>query len=75
MTYKRKTLKVEKLRETVNSILADSAPHMIRERVCAAMILEEVLMDTGNYKGFGYVDISDARHPDFDDSRRVYYGG
>lgn len=75
MAAKRKTFKVDEFRKAMNEIIANSADFMTRERICIAVILEDILMETGNYHGFGYIDISDTSHPNFDDSRRVYFGG
>jgi hypothetical protein len=54
MARKRKTVEVEALRKRINLMLAD--PQSGSEtRTALARVLEGVLMDTNNYKGFGYV--------------------
>jgi len=54
MARKRKTVSVEALRAKINARLADettgSAP-----RMALASLLESVLMDSGNYRGFNYL--------------------
>jgi hypothetical protein len=74
----RKTYPVEDLKAFVNNALAsvDSLPE---GRVAASVILERVLMDTGNYKGFQYVLPGGEQVPiqefvrDYDATRRRYY--
>jgi hypothetical protein len=54
MAIKRKTYEVEKLRAYVNKALAND--HWTAEQKQAmAFLLESVLMDTGNYRGFNYL--------------------
>lgn len=61
---RRKTIEVWKVRDWCQNIL--DAPHTSRdERKAAAFILEEVLLETYNYKGFAYTD-------EEDDTRRRY---
>jgi hypothetical protein len=62
----RKTVAVESLRERVNGMLADSVPEYTQARTALSVLLEGVLMDSGNYKGYRYTDLSD-------ETRRHYY--
>jgi hypothetical protein len=68
----RKTFEVEKLRARVNEILdVDICPKLTADnRATAATLLSEILLETGNYKGFGYTDGAQGA---IDDSRRRYY--
>lgn len=72
----RKTFKVEELKKRVNSWLASeySTP---QERRGAYAVLESILMETGNYKGFGYLpsetDGQGRLKNDHDDTRRRYF--
>jgi len=54
MATKRKTVEVNTLKTQINALLAcegtGSAP-----RMALARVLESVLMDTGNYRGYGYI--------------------
>jgi hypothetical protein len=51
----RKTYSVEALVEMVNGICKDSAPDAVDIRQGAMNVLERVLHDTGNYRGFRYL--------------------
>ena len=50
----RKTVDVDALRIKVNSMLANSTGS-ISERIGMFQVLEDVLLDSGNYKGFRYL--------------------
>ena len=75
---KRKTVTVEHIKERVNSMLANSADDVKESRIALAIFLEGVLMETGNYKGFGHVpgtwDFTKSP-PEMtgDETRRQYY--
>jgi hypothetical protein len=74
----RKTIPVGWLREKVNTFLALSDDPMVEQRKGAAFVLETVLFETNNYKGFKYLSSEwDASKEDlrdgYDDSRRSYY--
>lgn len=52
---KRKTIEVENLRRLVNGMLAlDTLSEDNRKSLC--VLLDRVLHETGNYRGFNYVD-------------------
>jgi hypothetical protein len=71
----RKTIPVETLTAKVNSMLALSTCSPV-ERLAMADVLEAVLHDTGNYRGFGYLDAKfneSGKLVSGDDSRRRYY--
>lgn len=78
MTSKRKTYKIETLIEKVNGMLMGSAPDEGEARQGMATVLESVLHETGNYRGFSYLptewkaDGSGLRDG-FDDTRRRYF--
>lgn len=80
----RKTIQVDTLRDKVNEMLR--APDGSREgRVALTVLIESVLVDTGNYHGFQYLtsewlpeeyrDYASGKmlKPDHDDTRRFYY--
>ena len=50
----RKTIDVAAVTQICNGMLAYSQDDMVAEREAIAMVAERVLMDTGNYHGFGY---------------------
>lgn len=55
----RKTVNVERVREKVNSMLARPLKHVHRDsKVTLCCLIEDVLMETGNYRGFGFDDPS-----------------
>ena len=72
----RKTLQVSKLIDDVNHLL-DVSTCTPDVRFGMIAVLEQVLHDTGNYKGYNNVKdgvICNYREQP-DDSRRYYYGG
>lgn len=77
-TRTRKTVPVEDLKKQINMMLRDSVDEAIEGRIALAIVLERVLMDTGNYRGFRYqntvMDFSgDSPSLTGDESRRTYY--
>lgn len=53
----RKTVPVNSVRSMINYNIEYSATHFperTRERQALAIVLSSILMDTGNYNGFGY---------------------
>lgn len=53
---KRKTIDVNRVKDHANMMLANSSDELPDEaRYAIAAVLEWVLMDTGNYRGFGHV--------------------
>lgn len=82
MSRKRKTFEVDTLRQMVNSRLEQStcSPN---ERLAMASVLEQVLMATGNYRGYNLLrseylpaeEQTDGKviRDDADNSRRRYH--
>lgn len=70
---KRKTVDVSFIRESVNHSLANStASDEVRYGMIS--VLERILHETGNYRGYGYAPIDKPfDRENFDDSRRHYY--
>ncbi len=81
---KRKTVAVDDLRSKVNHCLAEStcSPEVRRGMIS---VLETILHDTGNYRGFTYLESAvpswEGLHPDYgykvgfkveDETRRSY---
>ncbi len=54
MARKRTTIEVSAIKDEINRRLRDTAPHMTAERRALASILEHILHETGNYRGFNY---------------------
>ena len=82
MPYKRKTIPVADVLALANKMLRDSADEMTQAREAVASLIERVLMDTGNYRGYGYLpgivtydDVNLIATIVGDETRRVYYGG
>lgn len=75
----RKTIPVARVKEIANNILANSTEDYPPEsRLAIAGMLEIVLMETGNYHGYGYVPgvyDFDQDPPELigDESRRKYH--
>jgi len=73
----RKTISVEKVREMANAFLAnENTTADEREGVCA--LVESVLLETGNYQGFRYLDLKMDEDGNVEclgsGSRRYYFG-
>ena len=63
----RKTIEVETIKTMVNDMLEKSIPELVEGRESLAILLSNILMETGNYHGY----IQD--NPVTDDSRRRYF--
>jgi len=66
MKMTRKTIEVEYMKTFANVMLAGTSPLMKEARLGAAMMLEEILFQTSNYKGYRLLE------PNGDESRRHY---
>jgi hypothetical protein len=76
MARTRKTIDVECVKRIANNMLANSNPYLVESREAIAVLLEHVLMDTGNYHGYKHLSPNnDATNiaGELDDSRRYYY--
>jgi hypothetical protein len=67
----RKTIDVDRVREIANKMLSDSVDDRRDGRISVANMLETILMETGNYHGFRYIDGTPTGV--VDDSRRKYH--
>jgi hypothetical protein len=56
---KRKSIKIEELVERINGTLLHSRDDRREGRAALGFLLEQILMDTGNYRGFLYLDEGD----------------
>lgn len=81
MAAARKTVPVEAVRDRVNHFLTHSQNHETAARKALASLLESILLETGNYKGFLYLASELQTGPDgieaglrdgYDDTRRQY---
>ena len=57
---KRKTIPVENIREQANRIFLNSKNDYADQRKALQYFVGDLLMQTGNYKGFGYLSKSDV---------------
>lgn len=57
----RKTFKVADFKSRANYFLANSHDDKKEQRLAYATMVEGVLMDTGNYQGFGYLNADDMK--------------
>lgn len=76
MEQQRKTIPVVNVMWSINYFLKNSQPDQVAERKANAALLSMVLHQTGNYKGFRYMELSNAGTPQQslgDESRRQYY--
>lgn len=55
----RKTVDVEFVKTVANRVLSDENPTRASEREGVIILLEAVLSETGNYKGFKYLPCGD----------------
>jgi hypothetical protein len=62
----RKTFEVKTLVERINYFNQKSSDKCSRERLAGCQLLEGVLFDTGNYRGYAELDKEDT-------TRRLYY--
>jgi hypothetical protein len=74
----RKTIPVADLVDKVNAMIAYSAEYCPAsaqdDRYALGTLLESVLYDTGNYKGFRFLaDPDEVRAGNYDNSARKYY--
>lgn len=57
----RKTFNVQEFKEHVNDSLLNTADDMVEFRQGQMRLLEKVLMESGNYHGFGYLTVQEMR--------------
>lgn len=78
----RKTIAVDALRNKVNGYLRDSHDDRTEARIALHVLLESVLMETDNYKGFTYridefetdaAGVPTRLRDVYDDTRRIYF--
>ena len=74
----RKTIEVAKVRDTINEMIEYSWRHHLNTgeagRYSLGIALESILHDTGNYKGFKYLDGHEAVIAnEYDESSRRYF--
>lgn len=55
----RKTIEIEKIKGRINDHLLHTKDECSRERQALMLFLENILHDTGNYRGFGYLNWKD----------------
>ena len=70
----RKTIDVEYVKKFVNDFLLNSGDEQFVERRSYCMILEEILHQTGNYKGFNYLTGDDMVASEHGTSIGIVYG-
>ena len=72
----RKTIAISDITTRINAMIEASPEDHIQGRQALAVLLETLLMETGNYRGFHYL-ASATRDADgiraIDDSRRCYF--
>lgn len=71
----RKTIEIDRLRTMINTMLEQSKDELTEGRTALAGLLETALMETGNYKGFRYLQTEwdDQGLPHFGDETRRHY--
>jgi hypothetical protein len=69
----RKTVCVQQIKSYANGILASENANGQDLRLGAILMIEQILLGSGNYKGFRYLDIEGTEIGD--DTRRFYFWG
>ena len=69
----RKTIEVETIKTMVNDMLEKSIPELVEGRESVAILLSNILMETGNYHGYNLLAPWNKALVDYDDSRRRYF--
>ena len=81
----RKTIEVNYLKDKANAFFANSKNEMAEERKCLQMFVSDLLMKSGNYRGFNYLQKHDvvlgqsfgvdhsSVPPVFYDESRIYF--
>lgn len=69
----RKTFSVAELKKRANHFLLHSEDGWREQRKAWASMVEGVLMDTGNYRGFGYLNADNMRQSESGCSVGVRY--
>jgi hypothetical protein len=70
MSTPRKTISVEDVKTIANGMLANSQEQLTESREAIAVLLERVLLDTSNYKGYRHIDGNQGHT---DPTLRYYY--
>ena len=58
---KRKTIPVEDIREQANRFFLNSCNDFSAQRKALQSFVSDILMQTGNYRGFGYLTKDDVK--------------
>lgn len=77
----RKTVEIEKVIELANRMMSACPDESVDVRKGIALMAEQILLDTGNYNGFCYIQKGGERVPEsvicnggnYDQTRRFYY--
>jgi hypothetical protein len=71
----RKTVNVAEMLFTANYFMKHSKPEQVGERRGTASLLESMLHASGNYSGFGYIELTNAgtNQQKLGDESRVFY--
>jgi len=82
---KRKTIEVEAIKDQANKVFRDSADEYKTGRAATQTFVEDLLMKTGNYKGFRYltkgetagksfgITFDETNTPTYNDQTRVSF--
>lgn len=70
----RKTIDVEYMKKFVNDFLLNSGDEQFVERRSYCAILEEILRQTGNYRGFNYLTGMDMEMSEHGTTVGIVYG-
>lgn len=75
----RKTIAVSELVGRVNAMIAATSDDMRESRIALGVLLDTVLVETANYRGFSYLpselDANGQLRDGYDGTRKRYHGG
>ena len=74
MKHGRKTIKVEEVKTLINHMLLHSRDDNRSGREALQVLIETILMDTGNYHGFGYLTPNDMATSENGTTYGIDYG-
>jgi hypothetical protein len=65
MARKRSTIAVDEIKARANQVFRDSEDHFKTGRASTKLFVEDILMKTGNYRGFRYLSETETNGKSF----------
>jgi hypothetical protein len=73
MKMSKKTISIELVKNWINDILLNSADELKDYRIGSSYLLEKILSESGNYKGFRYLDENDMKNSEMGKSIGIVF--